>query len=449
MAVSVRHKTYDLATDPARGRVRARVVALLGLGLILFNVGAATLLGATARRIRRCSMALPATGLSCASAWARSPATGRAIRRLRGMATGRCVRSACRSCRQTFSRPTTRSSTSRRSASRRPSFQGKSALASFPRAGPARFRRARRLQPDASGVIAVRFRLRHTAALAHPTDKSGCPVRRPSPSCIDNAAPDRSNARPRAPAARERGDNPPPFWPTSPQPTSMRSQTGQQSRTTGAGSQTALGRRARTPYGGDCSSMTSFLLRGDRKWTPDFFFCLNSRRAKPSPARRARADDGDIPPPARQCKSDGSRPGGVLFSEGDAASEIHELAQGAALISRRLPDGRRQIVDIIGPGRLFGFTATDRHDCSAAALSSVGRVQPRSPRRATSSSDRRADRARRGHRNPSVAGLGASARLQDRARAGELLCRSHRRRRGRHSEFSCRSRGRRWRSISA
>jgi CRP/FNR family transcriptional regulator len=62
-------------------------------------------------------------------------------------------------------------------------------------------------------------------------------------------------------------------------------------------------------------------------------------------------------------------PGGVLFSEGDAASEIHELAQGAALISRRLPDGRRQIVDIIGPGRLFGFTATDRHDCSAAALS--------------------------------------------------------------------------------
>ncbi len=49
MAVSVRHKTYDLATDPARGRVRARVVALLGLGLILFNVGAATLLGATAQ----------------------------------------------------------------------------------------------------------------------------------------------------------------------------------------------------------------------------------------------------------------------------------------------------------------------------------------------------------------------------------------------------------------
>ena len=62
-------------------------------------------------------------------------------------------------------------------------------------------------------------------------------------------------------------------------------------------------------------------------------------------------------------------PGGVLFGEGDTASEIHELAQGAAMISRRLPDGRRQIVDIVGPGRLFGFTAGERHDCAAVALS--------------------------------------------------------------------------------
>jgi CRP-like cAMP-binding protein len=63
--------------------------------------------------------------------------------------------------------------------------------------------------------------------------------------------------------------------------------------------------------------------------------------------------------------------GGVLFAEGDPASEVHELAQGAAMISRRLPDGRRQIVDIVGPGRLFGFTAGDRHDCTAVALSAA------------------------------------------------------------------------------
>ncbi|MGD0639922.1 MAG: helix-turn-helix domain-containing protein [Roseiarcus sp.] len=64
-------------------------------------------------------------------------------------------------------------------------------------------------------------------------------------------------------------------------------------------------------------------------------------------------------------------PGGVLFAEGDTASEIHELARGAAMIARRLPDGRRQIVDIVGPGRLFGFTAADRHDCDAVALSAA------------------------------------------------------------------------------
>jgi CRP-like cAMP-binding protein len=63
--------------------------------------------------------------------------------------------------------------------------------------------------------------------------------------------------------------------------------------------------------------------------------------------------------------------GGVLFAEGEPATEIHELAQGAAMIARRLPDGRRQIVDIVGPGRLFGFAAGDRHDCAAVALSAA------------------------------------------------------------------------------
>jgi CRP/FNR family transcriptional regulator len=63
--------------------------------------------------------------------------------------------------------------------------------------------------------------------------------------------------------------------------------------------------------------------------------------------------------------------GDIVFAESDPASEIHELAQGTAMISRRLPDGRRQIVDIVGPGRLFGFTTGDRHDCTAVALSAA------------------------------------------------------------------------------
>lgn len=56
-----------------------------------------------------------------------------------------------------------------------------------------------------------------------------------------------------------------------------------------------------------------------------------------------------------------------LFVEGDPSGDVHEVASGAVLVIRSLPDGRRQIVDVVGPGRLFGLTAADRHRCSAVA----------------------------------------------------------------------------------
>ncbi|MDK9697386.1 MAG: Crp/Fnr family transcriptional regulator [Siculibacillus sp.] len=56
-----------------------------------------------------------------------------------------------------------------------------------------------------------------------------------------------------------------------------------------------------------------------------------------------------------------------LFVEGDPSNDVHEVASGAVLVVRTLPDGRRQIVDVVGPGRLFGLTASDRHRCSAVA----------------------------------------------------------------------------------
>jgi len=49
MAVSGRHKTYDISTDPHRGRVRVRGAALVGMWAILFNLVAAALLGANAQ----------------------------------------------------------------------------------------------------------------------------------------------------------------------------------------------------------------------------------------------------------------------------------------------------------------------------------------------------------------------------------------------------------------
>lgn len=56
-----------------------------------------------------------------------------------------------------------------------------------------------------------------------------------------------------------------------------------------------------------------------------------------------------------------------VFSTGDPATSIHEVAQGTVLVSRYLSDGRRQIVDIIGPGRLFGF-ASSTHGCTAEVV---------------------------------------------------------------------------------
>jgi len=56
-----------------------------------------------------------------------------------------------------------------------------------------------------------------------------------------------------------------------------------------------------------------------------------------------------------------------IFTAGDAARAIHEVAQGCVLVSRHLRDGRRQIIDIVGPGRLFGF-ALNHHSCTAEAI---------------------------------------------------------------------------------
>lgn len=57
-----------------------------------------------------------------------------------------------------------------------------------------------------------------------------------------------------------------------------------------------------------------------------------------------------------------------VFSEGEAATDIFEILQGAVMVQRNLSGGRRQILDIAGVGRFIGLSARDVHDCSAIAL---------------------------------------------------------------------------------
>ncbi|MCT4655934.1 MAG: helix-turn-helix domain-containing protein [Cohaesibacter sp.] len=59
---------------------------------------------------------------------------------------------------------------------------------------------------------------------------------------------------------------------------------------------------------------------------------------------------------------------GVIFFEGDPATNIYEVADGSVMLYKLLPDGRRQVVEILGAGDLFGVPAGDVYDVSAETL---------------------------------------------------------------------------------
>ena len=59
---------------------------------------------------------------------------------------------------------------------------------------------------------------------------------------------------------------------------------------------------------------------------------------------------------------------GVVFFEGDPANNVYEVADGSVMLYKLLPDGRRQVVEILGPGDLFGVPAGDVYDTSAETL---------------------------------------------------------------------------------
>ncbi|ESR26433.1 helix-turn-helix domain-containing protein [Lutibaculum baratangense] len=67
-------------------------------------------------------------------------------------------------------------------------------------------------------------------------------------------------------------------------------------------------------------------------------------------------------------------PHAEIFSEGDPANSIWEIIEGAVMLYKLLPDGRRQVVELLGPGDFFGFGAEDIVDCSAETLTGA-RIQ--------------------------------------------------------------------------
>lgn len=58
----------------------------------------------------------------------------------------------------------------------------------------------------------------------------------------------------------------------------------------------------------------------------------------------------------------------VIIDEGDPARSVYRIQTGQVMLSRLLPDGRRQIFELLGPGSIFGMTPNKKHDSVAETL---------------------------------------------------------------------------------
>lgn len=62
------------------------------------------------------------------------------------------------------------------------------------------------------------------------------------------------------------------------------------------------------------------------------------------------------------------RPHDTVVMEGDPADNVFEIVEGALMLYKLLPDGRRQVVELLAAGDFFGCGIGDDHDCSAETL---------------------------------------------------------------------------------
>lgn len=93
-------------------------------------------------------------------------------------------------------------------------------------------------------------------------------------------------------------------------------------------------------------------------------YSLEAAVSKVSPERRPSGRVLEFPAPEWRHFAARNK----IFTEGDVAGEVFQITQGAVMIVRSLSEGRRQILDIAGPGRFIGLTGGRVHDCTAVAL---------------------------------------------------------------------------------
>ncbi|KAA2235703.1 Crp/Fnr family transcriptional regulator [Salinarimonas soli] len=61
----------------------------------------------------------------------------------------------------------------------------------------------------------------------------------------------------------------------------------------------------------------------------------------------------------------------MIVDEGDTSNAVYEIVEGGVMVFKLLPDGRRQIIEVLGVGDVFGLASTAVSDVSAEALTPV------------------------------------------------------------------------------
>lgn len=90
------------------------------------------------------------------------------------------------------------------------------------------------------------------------------------------------------------------------------------------------------------------------------------RRGEAPPSAKRTASFGDYG--AKPARYEGHA---VIFYEGDPAKRLYQLAKGTVMLYKLLPDGRRQVVEMLRPGDIFGLSGADENDCTAETLTTA------------------------------------------------------------------------------
>jgi CRP-like cAMP-binding protein len=87
------------------------------------------------------------------------------------------------------------------------------------------------------------------------------------------------------------------------------------------------------------------------------------------PAQAPACDGPALPPAPPGTRRDlHLAPRTLVFLEGDEARSLFQVVAGAVMLYKLLPDGRRQIVEVLSDGDVFGCSPLPVRDCSAETL---------------------------------------------------------------------------------